>query len=211
MSPAGPDSRRPRQVGGRVKRGSMTSNSPFIRDVPAAPALHAWRDALRAAGCPARLPAVTVPVTEAAGLVTVAPARVVASAGTLAVHGVAVRPGHPVVLGVVGQTPLLSAPGYPVSAALAFDIFAVPLLAELSVPQAAAGRQRPAGAQARLAARPGRLGAGQARFLLRDRRFQASVEALGGYSAREMGRRPRRLIVAGDKACAGRLGPPPMD
>jgi putative molybdopterin biosynthesis protein len=51
----------------------MTSNSPFIRDVPAAQALDAWRDALRAAGCPARLPAVTVPVTEAARLVTVAP------------------------------------------------------------------------------------------------------------------------------------------
>jgi len=47
--------------------------------------------------------------------------------------------------------------------------------------------------------------------LLRHRGFQASVEALGGYSAREMGRRPRRLIVAGDKARAGRLGPPPMD
>ncbi|HET7016813.1 MAG TPA: molybdopterin biosynthesis protein [Streptosporangiaceae bacterium] len=59
-------------------------------------------------------------------------ARVVAATGTLAVHGVAVRPGHPVVLGVVGQTPVLGAPGYPVSAALTFDIFAAPLLAELS-------------------------------------------------------------------------------
>jgi putative molybdopterin biosynthesis protein len=59
-------------------------------------------------------------------------AAVVASTGTLAVHGVAVRPGHPVVLGVVGQTPVLGAPGYPVSAALTFDIFAAPLLAELS-------------------------------------------------------------------------------
>ena len=59
-------------------------------------------------------------------------ARVVASAGTLTVHGVAVRPGHPVVLGVVGRTPVLGAPGYPVSAALTFDIFAAPLLAELS-------------------------------------------------------------------------------
>src|SRR5689334_24007168 len=67
-------------------------------------------------------------------------ARVVASAGTLAVHGVAVRPGHPVVLGVVGQTPVLGAPGYPVSAALTFDIFAAPLLAELS---GAPPRRRP--------------------------------------------------------------------
>ena len=74
-------------------------------------------------------------------------ARVVASAGTLAVHGVAVRPGHPVVLGVVGATPVLGAPGYPVSAALTFDIFAVPLVAELS---GAPPRRRPV-AVARLA------------------------------------------------------------
>ncbi|HEV2873706.1 MAG TPA: molybdopterin biosynthesis protein [Thermoleophilaceae bacterium] len=66
-------------------------------------------------------------------------ADVVAEAGTLAVHGVAVRPGHPVVLGVVAgagagasaPTPILGAPGYPVSAALTFDIFAAPLLARL--------------------------------------------------------------------------------
>jgi putative molybdopterin biosynthesis protein len=74
-------------------------------------------------------------------------ARVVAEAGTLAVHGVAVRPGHPVVLGVVGGTPVLGAPGYPVSAALTFDIFAEPLLAEL---MGAPPRRRPRAA-ARLA------------------------------------------------------------
>jgi putative molybdopterin biosynthesis protein len=67
-------------------------------------------------------------------------ARVVAERGSLAVHGVAVRPGHPVVLGTVGHTPVLGAPGYPVSAALTFDIFAEPLLAELS---GAPPRQRP--------------------------------------------------------------------
>ena len=67
-------------------------------------------------------------------------ARVVAEHGTLAVHGVAVRPGHPVVLGVVGGTPVLGAPGYPVSAALTFDIFAEPLLAELT---GAPPRRRP--------------------------------------------------------------------
>jgi len=67
-------------------------------------------------------------------------AQVVAQLGTLAVHGVAVRPGHPVVLGVVDGTPVLGAPGYPVSAALTFDIFAEPLLAEL---EGAAPRSRP--------------------------------------------------------------------
>ena len=58
-------------------------------------------------------------------------ADVVRTVGQLTVHGVAVRPGHPVVLGVVGTTPVIGVPGYPVSAALTFDIFAAPLLASL--------------------------------------------------------------------------------
>ena len=74
-------------------------------------------------------------------------ARVVAETGTLAVHGVAVRPGHPVVLGVVDATPVIGVPGYPVSAALTFDIFAAPLLAGL---EGAAEQRRPL-ATARLA------------------------------------------------------------
>ena len=37
------------------------ADSPFIRDVPAARALDAWRAARDAAGCPARLPAIRVP------------------------------------------------------------------------------------------------------------------------------------------------------
>ncbi|HWE32357.1 MAG TPA: molybdopterin biosynthesis protein [Solirubrobacteraceae bacterium] len=63
-------------------------------------------------------------------------AGLVAQLGALAVHGVAVRPGHPVVLGAIDATPVIGAPGYPVSASLTFDIFAAPLLAELegSVP-----------------------------------------------------------------------------
>jgi putative molybdopterin biosynthesis protein len=74
-------------------------------------------------------------------------ARIVAELGTLAVHGVAVRPGHPVVLGAVDGTPVLGAPGYPVSAALTFDIFAAPVLAEL---EGTVPRRRPR-ARARLA------------------------------------------------------------
>src|ERR1700751_6213004 len=55
------------------------ASSPFVRDVPAAASLHAWRAARAAGGCPVRLPAVTVPVTEAAGLVTAAPVWAVRS------------------------------------------------------------------------------------------------------------------------------------
>lgn len=60
-------------------------------------------------------------------------ARVVKAVGRLLVHGVAVRPGHPVILGMVeGQglkIPLIGIPGYPVSAALTGEIFVEPLLA----------------------------------------------------------------------------------
>ena len=58
-------------------------------------------------------------------------AAVIAGLGALVVQGVAVRPGHPVLLGVVDSTPVLGAPGYPVSTALSFDLLAVPLLAAL--------------------------------------------------------------------------------
>jgi putative molybdopterin biosynthesis protein len=56
-------------------------------------------------------------------------ARVVASLGQLLVHGVAVRPGHPVILGMVQAKPIIGVPGYPVSAALTGEIFVAPLLA----------------------------------------------------------------------------------
>ena len=74
-------------------------------------------------------------------------AAVVDRLGALAVHGVAVRPGHPVVLGTVDATPVIGAPGYPVSASLTFDIFAAPLLAVL---EGATPAERPR-ARARLA------------------------------------------------------------
>ncbi|MEW6094596.1 MAG: molybdopterin biosynthesis protein [Chloroflexota bacterium] len=84
-------------------------------------------------------------------------AKVVEKLGTLLVHGVAVRPGHPVILGVIARSrvaatkqspreseiassgktrpprndtvPIIGVPGYPVSAALTGEIFVEPLLA----------------------------------------------------------------------------------
>lgn len=58
-------------------------------------------------------------------------AQVIERLGVLAVHGVALRPGHPVMLGAVDATPILGAPGYPVSAAISFEVFAAPLIARL--------------------------------------------------------------------------------
>ncbi len=69
-------------------------------------------------------------------------AAVIRRLGDLAVDGVAVRPGHPVLLGHISGTPIVGVPGYPVSAALTFELFVRPLLApprpQLSVPLGAA-------------------------------------------------------------------------
>jgi putative molybdopterin biosynthesis protein len=79
-------------------------------------------------------------------------AKVVEKLGQLLVHGVAVRPGHPVILGTVNrkseipfghdvenrksknvnrksEVPIIGVPGYPVSAALTVEIFVEPLIA----------------------------------------------------------------------------------
>ncbi len=61
-------------------------------------------------------------------------ARVVEELGTLLVHGVAVRPGHPVILGMIqspisnAPSPIIGVPGYPVSCALTGEIFVEPIL-----------------------------------------------------------------------------------
>jgi putative molybdopterin biosynthesis protein len=55
-------------------------------------------------------------------------AQVVRELGELLVHGVAVRPGHPVIFGMVGETVIIGVPGYPASAALTGEIFVRPLL-----------------------------------------------------------------------------------
>jgi len=67
-------------------------------------------------------------------------ARVVETLGKVLVHGIAVRPGHPVIIGMTGNqpttpeaaasTPIIGVPGYPVSAALTAEIFVEPLLAK---------------------------------------------------------------------------------
>jgi len=55
-------------------------------------------------------------------------ASLVEEMGELLVHGVAIRPGHPVVLGIVNEKPILGIPGYPVSAALTLELFLKPLV-----------------------------------------------------------------------------------
>jgi putative molybdopterin biosynthesis protein len=62
-------------------------------------------------------------------------ARIVAELGQLLVHGIAIRPGHPVILGVIDlpgterRVPIAGLPGYPVSAAMTCELVIKPLLA----------------------------------------------------------------------------------
>lgn len=81
-------------------------------------------------------------------------ADVLAQVGCLAVSGVAVRPGHPALLGYVpraraasagsgGAVPVIGVPGYPLAAAVVFELFAIPLLAALQgMPKPVRGRLR---------------------------------------------------------------------
>lgn len=71
-------------------------------------------------------------------------AQVIDSLGELLVHGVAIRPGHPVILGMINhlkmnssetgdqgmKVPILGVPGYPVSAAITGEVFVEPLLSK---------------------------------------------------------------------------------
>ena len=52
--------------------------------------------------------------------------------GEVIVHGVAMKPGKPTILAVVNNKPVIGIPGYPVSAYLAYETFAAPVLSELS-------------------------------------------------------------------------------
>ncbi len=58
-------------------------------------------------------------------------ASLVADLGKVIAHGVAIRPGHPVVLGVVDGKPVIGVPGYPVSAVLTMELFVKPLVYRL--------------------------------------------------------------------------------
>lgn len=48
--------------------------------------------------------------------------------GEIVFHGVNIKPGRPVICGIVNDTPVLGLPGYPVSTYIAFNIFVKPLI-----------------------------------------------------------------------------------
>ena len=63
--------------------------------------------------------------------------RIIESLGELLLHGIALKPGKPTIMGRSGNKPLIGLPGHPVAAFVVARLFVVPLLDRL------AGRDRP--------------------------------------------------------------------
>ncbi len=57
-------------------------------------------------------------------------ARILRELGEIIVHGVAIKPGKPVILALVRDTPVIGLPGYPISALLTMNLFAEELIHE---------------------------------------------------------------------------------
>ncbi len=58
-------------------------------------------------------------------------ATAIKSLGEVLVHGVAMMPGKPTILGMINGKPVIGNPGYPVSAVLSFEMFGLPVIAEM--------------------------------------------------------------------------------
>src|ERR671929_1134261 len=88
------------------------ATTPFIRDVPAAEALAAWRAACAAAGCPDRVEALRMGLHDAVGRVTAEPVWATRSSPSFdasAMDGIAVRAAE--TIGASETTPVLLDPG----------------------------------------------------------------------------------------------------
>ena len=57
--------------------------------------------------------------------------RIIESMGSLLLHGIAIKPGKPTILGKAGKKPLVGLPGHPVAAYFITKLFVLPLLSRL--------------------------------------------------------------------------------
>lgn len=57
--------------------------------------------------------------------------RIIESMGELLLHGIAIKPGKPTILGRAGNKPLVGLPGHPVAACFVAKLFVLPLLGRL--------------------------------------------------------------------------------
>ena len=103
--------------------GGVATRGPIVPDDPVALA-----EALAAAAAEGDL---VLLLSGSAGGAGDHAVSVMQQLGHVVAQGVAIKPGHPVVLAHCGPVPVIGVPGYPVSAALAFELLGVPLLAEL--------------------------------------------------------------------------------
>ena len=58
--------------------------------------------------------------------------RIIQSMGELLLHGIAIKPGKPTILGKAGRKPLVGLPGHPVAAYFITKLFVLPLLSRLA-------------------------------------------------------------------------------
>ena len=57
--------------------------------------------------------------------------RIIESMGSLLLHGIAIKPGKPTIIGKAGVKPLVGLPGHPVAAYFVTELFILPLLGRL--------------------------------------------------------------------------------
>jgi len=57
--------------------------------------------------------------------------RIIESMGRLLLHGIAIKPGKPTIMGISGKKPLVGLPGHPVAAYFVTKLFVLPLLARM--------------------------------------------------------------------------------
>jgi putative molybdopterin biosynthesis protein len=107
-----------------VEAGGVAAVAPIVRDDPEGLAA-ALKEAIAAADL------VLINAGSSAGTEDYT-YQAIDSLGEVLVHGVAMMPGKPTVLGVVNGKPVIGNPGYPVSAVLSFEQFAAPLIIGLA-------------------------------------------------------------------------------
>jgi putative molybdopterin biosynthesis protein len=59
-------------------------------------------------------------------------ANAIEELGEVLIHGIAVQPGKPAVLGIIGNKPVIGVPGYPVSAYLVMNFFIKPMIYKMT-------------------------------------------------------------------------------
>lgn len=57
--------------------------------------------------------------------------KLIRELGEVVIHGVALKPGKPTILGIINGKPVIGIPGYPVSAFIVFETFVRPLIQQL--------------------------------------------------------------------------------